>query len=158
MKDLPRLLDAFRETLRCGAVVWMQPDAGRPLVVVAAAPAPVEPPPVASLPPEGRSGCVRTADGEFLAAAVPGPRRAWIAVGPTAECDRVTLAGLLSFLALVVGQYLQSTLEVEHAASELAERYEEINLLYTTSEILGRTVTLAEAAATILTEISETVG
>ena len=45
---------------------------------------------------------------------------------------------------------LQASLEVEHAANELAERYEEINLLYTTSEILGRTVSLREAAATIL--------
>jgi sigma-B regulation protein RsbU (phosphoserine phosphatase) len=48
--------------------------------------------------------------------------------------------------------------EVEHAALELAERYEEINLLYTIGEILGRTLTLEEAARTILTEISETVG
>ena len=47
-------------------------------------------------------------------------------------------------------QYLQNALEVEHAANELAERYEEINLLYTISEILGRTVSLEEAAATIL--------
>jgi phosphoserine phosphatase RsbU/P len=48
--------------------------------------------------------------------------------------------------------------EIEHAARELAERYEEINLLYTISEILGRTVALEEAAATILEEISQTVG
>ncbi|HKR07726.1 MAG TPA: GAF domain-containing SpoIIE family protein phosphatase, partial [Gemmatimonadaceae bacterium] len=51
-----------------------------------------------------------------------------------------------------------AALEVEHAATELAERYEEINLLYTIGEILGRTVTLEDAAQTILTEISETVG
>lgn len=49
-------------------------------------------------------------------------------------------------------------LELENAARELAERYEEINLLYTISEILGRTVTLEETAFTILTEICETVG
>lgn len=48
--------------------------------------------------------------------------------------------------------------ELENAARELAERYEEINLLYTISEILGRTVNLEEAASTILTEIAETVG
>jgi sigma-B regulation protein RsbU (phosphoserine phosphatase) len=64
----------------------------------------------------------------------------------------------MDFMLTVVGQYLQSALEVEHAANELAERYEEINLLYTISEILGRTVSLDEAARTILTEISETVG
>jgi sigma-B regulation protein RsbU (phosphoserine phosphatase) len=57
-----------------------------------------------------------------------------------------------------VSNLLQSSLEVEHAATELAERYEEINLLYTISEILGRTVTMQEATATILDEISGTVG
>ncbi|MGI8509344.1 MAG: PP2C family protein-serine/threonine phosphatase [Gemmatimonadaceae bacterium] len=49
-------------------------------------------------------------------------------------------------------------LEIENTARELAERYEEINLLYTISDILGRTVSLDEAAATILREVSETVG
>ncbi|MEO8946649.1 MAG: GAF domain-containing SpoIIE family protein phosphatase [Gemmatimonadaceae bacterium] len=48
--------------------------------------------------------------------------------------------------------------EIENAARELAERYEEINLLYTISDILGRTVSLDRAAATILREVSETVG
>lgn len=49
-------------------------------------------------------------------------------------------------------------LEIDNAARELAERYEEINLLYTISDILGRTVSLEEATATILREVSETVG
>jgi len=89
-------------------------------------------------------------------AAVPGPRRAWVVVGPCAEVG--SAEGFARFLAPVVTQMLEATLEVEHAAKELAERYEEINLLYTTSEILGRTVALEEAASTILTEISETVG
>ena len=48
--------------------------------------------------------------------------------------------------------------EARLAAQELSERYEEINLLYSIGEILGRTVSLDEAALTILTEISETVG
>ncbi len=48
--------------------------------------------------------------------------------------------------------------EIERTARELAERYEEINLLYTISEILGRTVSLDEATAIILREVLETVG
>jgi sigma-B regulation protein RsbU (phosphoserine phosphatase) len=48
--------------------------------------------------------------------------------------------------------------EIDNAARELAERYEEINLLYTISEILGHTVSLSEAATQILHEVSETVG
>ena len=43
------------------------------------------------------------------------------------------------------------------AAEQLAESWEEINLLYSIGEILGRTVKLADAARTILTEITETV-
>jgi len=47
--------------------------------------------------------------------------------------------------------------EAQAAAEELSERYEEINLLYSIGEILGRTLGLDEAARTILNEISETV-
>src|SRR5207247_6353042 len=79
------------------------------------------------------------------------------ALGPCGA-PQADLESYMRFMLPVVAQYLQSALEVEHAANELAERYEEINLLYTISEILGRTVSLEEAARTILTEISETVG
>jgi sigma-B regulation protein RsbU (phosphoserine phosphatase) len=48
--------------------------------------------------------------------------------------------------------------EAQLAAQQLAESWEEINLLYTIGEILGRTVHLDDAAQTILTEVSETVG
>lgn len=48
--------------------------------------------------------------------------------------------------------------EIRLTAQALAESWEEINLLYSIGEILGRTVNLADAAATILTEVSDTVG
>ncbi len=48
--------------------------------------------------------------------------------------------------------------ELEGIVQELAARYEEINLLYTIGEILGRTVSLREATATILIELSDIVG
>jgi len=48
--------------------------------------------------------------------------------------------------------------EADLAAQQLAESWEEINLLYSIGEILGRTVNLDDAAGTILNEISETVG
>src|SRR5206468_8035252 len=95
--------------------------------------------------------------GNVIVAGVPGPRKAWLALGPCPD-PTIQINQYMDFLLPVVTQYLQSALEVEHAANELAERYEEINLLYTISEILGRTVSLEEAAATILKEISETVG
>ena len=48
--------------------------------------------------------------------------------------------------------------EAQLAAQQLSESWEEINLLYSIGEILGRTVNLDDAARTILNEISETVG
>ena len=156
MTDLTGVLAAFHHATECEAGVWMQPNAGTdpPRAEARTDHAPV--PPEFPSPSDGERR-VQSDGGEVLIAAVPGPRRAWLALGP---CRRpgVELAGYMGFLLPVVAQYLQSALEVEHAANELAERYEEINLLYTISEILGRTVALDEAAKTILTEVSETVG
>ena len=106
--------------------------------------------------PARRTGAAR----ELVAMRRPGPRSArWLVVGPVRRRRRATLDAHVALPAAASStQYLQSALEVEHAANELAERYEEINLLYTISEILGRAVTLEETAATILTELSDTVG
>jgi sigma-B regulation protein RsbU (phosphoserine phosphatase) len=154
MSDLAAVLSAFREATRCEAAVWTQSPRGTlPVDATAAGPPPFETLPGLSDPARE----VETERGSVLVASVPGPRRAWLAIGPCPE-PNFNLANYLRFLLPVVAQYLQSALEVEHAANELAERYEEINLLYTISEILGRTVSLEEAARTILTEISETVG
>ena len=90
-------------------------------------------------------------------ARLPGTRRVWLALAPS-EPGHGVEPRHMKLLLPVVAQVLRSQLEVEHAATELAERYEEINLLYSIGEILGRTVLLEDAAATILTEISETVG
>ena len=157
MKELAEVLDAFHMATACEAVIWTQAREGAEPTIEASTPGAVSPPAFPPGPSEPARS-VYTARGELLVAAVPGPRHAWIAVGPCPEGSNVPLTGYLKFLLPVVGQYLQAALEVEHAANELAERYEEINLLYTISEILGRAVTLDETAATILKEISETVG
>jgi len=155
MTDLGHILTAFREATGCEAVVWVETsgDGLQP------APETNRPPPPAGLRPATSDGAVATTttDGPALIAAVPGPRHAWLVVGPSATAG-LPLDSQLRFLLPVVQHHLQSALEVEHAANELVERYEEINLLYTTSEILGRTVALEEAASRILFEISETVG
>lgn len=157
MKELGAVLASFTEATQCGAVVWTQPPTGGPLTAEVGTPA-GDPPAVVDLIPVGGPAVeVHTANGSMLVASLPGPRRAWLALGPCSN-RAAPSSGWLKFLLPVVTHYLQASLEVEHAANELAERYEEINLLYTTSEILGRTVSLREAAATILHEISETVG
>ena len=154
------VLQGFLAATHCEAALWLQPRPDEPLVAEASSSDSLRPPPLDELPPA--SSQLRELLGEngerVLVAPLPGPRRAWLTVGPCGTGERHDLDAYATFLLPVVAQYTQSSLEVEHAASELAERYEEINLLYTISEILGRTVTLEEAAATILTEISETVG
>lgn len=152
MTDLASLLAGFRAASGCEASVWS--SAGGALARVAATDGS---PPPARVPAASEGPVtVSTPDGPALLAAIPGPKPAWLQVGPTRSS--ASLATQLQFLLPVVAQYLQSALEVEHAASELAERYEEINLLYTISEILGRTVNLEEATQRILAEISDTVG
>jgi len=139
MTDLTTVLSAFRAATQCEGAVWTQVSADGKVDVEATTGAT---PKLADLPTVNDG--IRPEDteaGQILVAAVPGPRRAWLALGPctTPQAD---LQSYMRFMLPVVGQYLQSALEVEHAANELAERYEEINLLYTISEILGRTVSL----------------
>jgi sigma-B regulation protein RsbU (phosphoserine phosphatase) len=157
MRELGVVLDAFHDATKCEASVWTQREKDGAIVAEAASPATASPPRAGTLAGNGPPVIEHLPHGQRLVAVIPGPRRAWLTVGPCSAPTQ-TLEAYLKFLLPVVGQYLQASLEVEHAANELAERYEEINLLYTISEILGRTVTLEEAAATILTEISETVG
>jgi len=156
--DLERLVQAFIRATGCDAVVWTRDGETGPLKVEAGR-ASVAPPAVMELlPPGGPPARVESGEASPLyVAAVAGPRRAWVGVGPCSDSS-VDAARFVEFLAVLVANLHQARLEVEHAAFELAERYEEINLLYTTSEIFGRTVSLEEAAARILEEIADTVG
>lgn len=152
MNGLASLLAAFKAASGCEASVWsragetVQRDAG-----TADRPRPAHLPTVA----EGIVA-LESPHGASLIAAIPGPGAGWLLVGPGADTNGLTRQ--MQFLLPVVAQRIQSGLEVVHAAAELAERYEEINLLYTISEILGRTVDLGDATKRILTEVSDTVG
>jgi sigma-B regulation protein RsbU (phosphoserine phosphatase) len=154
MTDLASVLLAYKAASGCDVSVWSQGSGG----VLTWEAATNRPPPPTRLPSVSEGPVpIDTPDGPALIAAMPGPRRTWLLIGPC-EGPSARLDAQLQFLLPVVAQFLQSALEVEHAANELAERYEEINLLYTISEILGRTVSLEEATERILREISETVG
>ena len=157
MSELGDVLAAFHDATRCDASVWRRDGStGSPLKFIAGT-AHGDQPNHATLPPLGSIRDEPTERGRMLIVPVPGPRAAWMILGPC-PIERRELDRYLAFLLPVVTQFLQNSLEVEHAANELAERYEEINLLYSISEILGRTVSLEEGAATILKEVSETVG
>ncbi|MEX2583777.1 MAG: GAF domain-containing SpoIIE family protein phosphatase [Gemmatimonadota bacterium] len=64
--------------------------------------------------------------------------------------------GACRFLATQLGRLLRHQAESRFFGRELAERYEEITLLYTISEILGSVISLEEAATTILAEVVDT--
>ncbi|MGH7603937.1 MAG: PP2C family protein-serine/threonine phosphatase [Gemmatimonadaceae bacterium] len=153
MKELEAVLMAFREGTHCEAAVWGSDGRSAPTVIARSSPK-VQMPDVL---PEEPGQSAPTNFGTQIVTRVPSVKKIWLTVGP---CDPSYSPEdrHIKLLMPVVAQFTQAALEVEHAATELAERYEEINLLYTIGEILGRTVTLEDAAATILTEISETVG
>ena len=157
MSDVAQVLGAFSEAYGCGAVLWVGAGAGQPLEVAATSGGDVTPPAPDTLADDDRVRSRDTMLGRQLVVRVPGRTRAWLGVGPVAD-DDAEPRRWLGVLVPVLSQMLQSQWEATRAADELAERYEEINLLYSISEILGRTVTLEEAARTILMEVAETVG
>jgi phosphoserine phosphatase RsbU/P len=157
VNDLDWLVSRFRTATGCDAVVWTRTGDDAPTTAVAGRVDLAPPPVVDLLTPGGPPAELQLHEGVLYVSAVPAPRPTWVGLGPRRVPDEGA-AAMVGLLASIVGQYLRAQREVEHAAFELAERYEEINLLYATSEIFGRTVTLEEAAARILEEIADTVG
>jgi phosphoserine phosphatase RsbU/P len=151
--DLETVLVAFHDITRCSVAVWTS-AVGDSLETIARAGTPPEPP--AQLP-ESPDQPLVAEDGSVLTVRIPSARRMWLSVGPC-EDDQTPIEAHARLLVPVVSQFIRGSLEVEHAAEELAERYEEINLLYTISEILGRTTSVEEASRAILGELSQTVG
>ncbi len=70
----------------------------------------------------------------------------WLEVGGEGGGKREGAAEL----AAIVGSVLGAERDAAQVAAELSERYEEIDLIYTISEILGHTIRLDEAAQRIL--------
>lgn len=62
------------------------------------------------------------------------------------------------FLALALARALRHDAEIRDFSGEIADRYEEITLLYSISEILGSTISLGAAARTILSEVVSILG
>jgi sigma-B regulation protein RsbU (phosphoserine phosphatase) len=158
VKGLHQILSGFTTATGLPAVVWTASLDGEGWVVAAGSCTVGAPGVLKLLAPGTQPAELAVGEETLVVSATPGTTRAWVGVGPCDPRDRDRAVAALAFLSPVVGHYFQASLEMEHSAYELAERYEEINLLYTTSEILGRTVSLEGAAKSILAEISETVG
>ena len=84
---------------------------------------------------------------------VPGIADTWLEIRARGR-GRVNAAAL----AKTVAALMESEEETKAVAAELSERYEEIDLIYTISEVLGHTIRLSDTAARILREVSDVVG
>jgi len=107
---------------------------------------------------EGKEGhAIRTPKGSAWLEPVPGVPGTWVQLGPDKSKEK-TRPQRAKPAAQIVADALGSEREAGQMTAELAARYEEIDLLYTISEILGRTVTLEEASRRIVREVSDVVG
>lgn len=75
---------------------------------------------------------------------------------PAAPPDEARTAA--RFLGRMLARTLRHDDEIRSFSREMAERYEEINLLYSISEILGSIISLEAASGTILEEVSSILG
>jgi sigma-B regulation protein RsbU (phosphoserine phosphatase) len=107
------------------------------------------------LPSITTAGLVPTPEGIAWIEPVPGTQDFWLEVGSAAQPE---LGAAASRVVPVVAALLDSERRRAYVAEELAGRYEEIDLLYAISEILGRTVRLEEAAQIIVREVSAVIG
>jgi sigma-B regulation protein RsbU (phosphoserine phosphatase) len=96
----------------------------------------------------GTPGTRETPEGPAWFEPVPDAPGTWLEVRGTADAAAI---------ASVVGAMLGVERETAQVAAELSDRYEEIDLIYTISEILGHTIRLEEAADRILREVSTVV-
>jgi phosphoserine phosphatase RsbU/P len=109
--------------------------------------------------PEG-SGLTTTPAGPAWLEPVDGSQDLWLEVGALSSRQRngEHLRRAAPSVLSLVAALLDAERQRAYVAEELAGRYEEIELLYTISEILGRTLRLEEAAQIIVREVSAVVG
>jgi len=102
-------------------------------------------------PLEGRTAghSIATPHGPAWFEPVPDIEGVWLEIGAPGPGPRAP-----DTLAAIVGAALGAERDAAQVAAELSERYEEIDLIYTISEILGQTIRLDEAADRILREVS----
>jgi len=105
-----------------------------------------------SLP--GAAGGVATPAGEVWLEPVGEVEGFWVEVDGDLERARTGASRVLPALAAI----LVAERNRGYLAEELSSRYEEIDLLYAISEILGQTVRLEEATRTIVRQVSTVVG
>lgn len=101
------------------------------------------------------AGLVPTPDGSAWLAPVDAVAGFWVEVSAGGD-ERSRLA--CERVVPIVAAMLETERQRGFMSEELASRYQEIDLLYAISEILGTTVRLEEATRTIVREVSTVVG
>ncbi len=100
-------------------------------------------------------GPVPTPTGSAWLAPIPDAEGFWLEV---TAADPARSAEVAAQCGSIFSSFLAAEREMAEVTDELTGRYEEIDLLYAISEILGHTVRLEEAAQTIVREVSDVVG
>jgi len=100
-------------------------------------------------------GLVPTPTGSVWITPVPDAEGFWLEVAGIPESRASELAPQLSG---ILAAFFAAERETAEITDELTSRYEEIDLLYAISEILGQTTLLEEAAPTIVRLVADTVG
>jgi sigma-B regulation protein RsbU (phosphoserine phosphatase) len=135
--DIRGLAEEYARAHEVGVRLWERADDGWVLSISTSST-------VATAPGPSAVG-LELPDGRSLLVEVQGP-------------DPEASARSSRFLADAMSRAVRYDAESRFFGRELAERYEEITLLYTISEVLGSVISLEQAAATILSEVSDTMG
>ena len=158
---LERALDALGRLDRRVLRLWRwDGSAWRPL---AGAAPPADWAPALDARATGGGVAIDTPDGPAWLEPVPGTGGAGGAGGAGGGAIWLEIRGAggketqAAGLAEIVGAVLAAETETAQVAAELSDRYEEIDLIYTISEILGHTIRLDEAAQRILQEVATVV-
>jgi len=147
---LDRVLPALERVSGARLRLWRRDGRGvRPLAGVPAGASSWTP----ALEGERPGGPLETPDGPAWFERVPEADGVWLEIRNGAS----RAEGLPQALAAIVGSVLATEHDAAQVAAELSERYEEIDLIYSISEILGHTIRLDEAAQRIVTEVSTVV-
>jgi len=102
-----------------------------------------------------KTGLVRTPSGESWLEPLGEVEGFWV---ETTSGSEEQMRAAAHRVIPLLGTVLDTERQRAFLAEELASRYEEIDLLYAISEILGQTVRLEEATQTIVREVSTVVG
>jgi sigma-B regulation protein RsbU (phosphoserine phosphatase) len=133
-----------------GARVRLWRYDGRGLRAFGSAPDPGFTPPIPL-----NAGLVPTPTGAVWIAPVPETEGFWFEI---AGVEEMRAADLTPQVGGILAAFFSAERETAEMTDELTGRYEEIDLLYAISEILGQTVRLEEAAQTIVREVADVVG